>query len=450
MNLIYDILEKCLSSKSIEILTENILENYKNFIYLKNLPYSINLDKFNLQVYSKNDFSSKNILTMFRIIQAKFYKFLKKNKNFINLDYSTELANNKSKNMYITIITNNKLNLNIYKAFLLFYYLDLKFSNSISYLGVDFEFNTKKVALMQVNFEQINKDLFDTSFIFMFDPIQLNKNWKLFFVQKIFCSLNCYKILHGSDSLDIPFVYYDLLYSDIKYIKKFNERFIDTKFLCEYRYFSQNKVLGKCKIYNVLRDDGIITDKKYNELLENDKNMGPIYDIIINVNKLSKNLIFYTLYDVLFLPHLVEEYKKSNSFDLIVELTQFIFLEKKNITKIIPYEELGKINNYFVFFNGRQRLNSLFNIKFNSFVKSNSKIANILKINYFKKTLVSLFKYLFYREICNKFDVYIKISGPRLLYDKSILKNKVEFKFDKFNIVLGDFFNLIKNKKYSR
>ena len=70
--------------------------------------------------------------------------------------------------------------------------------------------------------------------------------------------------------------------------------------MIEYKYYSQDKELGKCKIYNVLKDDGIITEEKYNLLLENDKSMGPIYDIIINVNRLSKNLIFYTLYDAFF------------------------------------------------------------------------------------------------------------------------------------------------------
>lgn len=445
MNFTYKILEECLNLKDLKQVIKKILGNYKKFIELKNLPYEINIDKFKLEVYSKNDYSPKNILTMFRILEGKFYKLLK-NSNFLKLDYKNEIANDKSDNYYLTIITNRDINLDIFKTYLIFYYLNLKFNVGSNYLGIDFEFNTKKVALMQINFEQPNKNLFKTSLIFMFDPIQLSKNWKLFFAQKIICNLNCYKILHGSDSLDIPFVYQELLYNDVKFIKKFNQRFIDTKFLCEYRYYSNNLDLGKCKIYNVLKDDGIITESKYNALLENDQNMGPIYDIIINVFKLSKNLIYYTLYDVLFLTHLVDNYRKIESFDLIVELTQFIFLEKRNVTNIIPLTEIGKINNYLIYFDGMQRINVLFNNQFNEFVKNNTTIKNILKINYFKKTLINLFKFLFYRELCNQYDVYVKISGKRTLYDKAILKIDIDFDFKNFNIVLNKFLGKIKTK----
>lgn len=445
----YKILEECINLNDISKIVKKVLNNYKNFIELKNLSYDFNLDKFKLEIYSKNDYAPKNIFTMFRILEKKFYKLLK-NMNFIKLDYKNEIANDKSENKYITIITDNNLNLDIFKVYLLFYYLNLKFNSGTYYLGIDFEFNTKKVALMQINFEQPNKDLFNISLIFMFDPVQLNQNWKTFFVQKIFCNLNCYKILHGSDSLDIPFVYNELLFNDIKFIKKFNERFIDTKFLCEYRYYSNNQSLGKCKIYNVLKDDGIITEKKYNLLLENDKNMGPIYDIIINVNKLSKNLIYYTLYDVLFLTHLVEKYKKMKSFDLIVELTQFIFLEKKGINNVIPIEELNKINNYVISFNGIHRINVLFNDEFIKFINENNTINNILKINYFKKTLTNLFKFLFYRELCKQFNVYVKVSGGKVLYDKGILKNDVNFNFKNFNLIINSFLDVINKIKIGR
>ena len=86
--------------------------------------------------------------------------------------------------------------------------------------------------------------------------------------------------------------------------------------------------MGKCKIYHVLKDDNIITLKKYDELLINEKNMGPIYDIIIDVNNMSKHLINYTLYDVLYLTHLVDNMKTViKDYDIIIQLTQYIFLD---------------------------------------------------------------------------------------------------------------------------
>ena len=52
---------------------------------------------------------------------------------------------------YLAIITNTRFNLDIFKVYLLFYYINLKFAKDKFYLGIDFEFNTKVVALMQIN-----------------------------------------------------------------------------------------------------------------------------------------------------------------------------------------------------------------------------------------------------------------------------------------------------------
>jgi hypothetical protein len=426
MDTLYIILERCIKSKSLDKLVKIILDNYKEIINIKNINYNLNLDKYNFSIYSKSDISDENIILMFRLVEKNFYKLINKNSKTV-LNYYDEIANNKSNNKYNVIITDNESNIKIFKSYLLIYYLNLKFNKSISYLGLDFEFNTKKVALMQINFEQPNLDLYKISLIFMFNPNQLSHNWKLFFIQKILCNLNCYKILHGSDSLDIPYLYGDLLFNNNKYIEKFTSRFIDTKFLCEYKFYIKNLELGKCKIYHVLKDDGIITKVKYNELLKNEKKMGPIYDIIINVNNMSKHLINYTLYDVLYLTHLVDNFKKIPNYSLIIEITQFIFLEKRKITNNIPYQEINKINNFIIIYkNKKLRLNDIFKDMFSNFIKL-SVLNNILKINYFKSTLIMLFKFIFFVEICNKFIVYSRISHNKILYNKHIIN---------FNIII--------------
>jgi len=289
---------------------------------------------------------------------------------------------------------------------------------------------------MQINFEQPNLDLYNTSLIFMFNPKQLSENWKLFFIQKILCNLNCYKILHGSDSLDIPYLYGDLLFNNNKYIEKFTSRFIDTKFLCEYKFYNQNIDLGKCKIYHVLKDDNIITLKKYDELLINEKNMGPIYDIIIDVNNMSKHLINYTLYDVLYLTHLVDNMKTViKDYDIIIQLTQYIFLEKRKVTNHIPYDEINKINNYIIIDknNNILRLNDIFKDNINTFVKKKNVLKNLLKINYFKNTLIMLLKFIYFTEISNNFTVY---SKKNILYDKTILKYKLIYPEELGKIIL--------------
>ena len=46
--------------------------------------------------------------------------------------------------------------------------------------------------------------------------------------------------------------------------------------------------------------------------------MGPIYNIIVDVNKLNDLLILYTLTDVLYLPELVRKFPKSVTYNFIV------------------------------------------------------------------------------------------------------------------------------------
>jgi len=457
MNSLYIILEKCIKIKTIKKLTNIILANYKKIIHIKNLNHYFNVNKFHLDIYTKSDFSDENIILMFRLLEKRFYKLINTKRKQV-LNYNKEIANNNSNNKYNIIITDSINNLNIFKAYLLLYYLNLKFfqrknqeesdikKHFYSYLGLDFEFNTKKIALMQINFEQSNLDLYNNSLIFMFHPTQLSSNWKLFFVQKIICNLNCYKILHGSDSLDIPYLYNGLLFNNKKYIKKFTSRFIDTKFLCEYKYYMNNLLLGKCKIYHILKDENVITNAKYNSLLLNEKNMGPIYDIIINVNNMSKHLINYTLYDVLFLTHLVDNLKsKIKDYNLIIQITQFIFLEKRKITENIPYEEINKINNYIIIekTNNKLRLNDIFKNIFNKFMNTNNILKNLLKINYFKNVITMLFKFIFYIGICNKFIVYSKISKNKNIYNKNITKYKVSNpkELDKIILEYKKFYN---------
>ena len=66
--------------------------------------------------------------------------------------------------------------------------------------------------------------------IFIIHPDQLDKNWKIFFIEKILCNEFAFKILHGSDSLDLPYIYDQLLQKNSNLIIKFNRQFADTKF----------------------------------------------------------------------------------------------------------------------------------------------------------------------------------------------------------------------------
>ena len=432
--LLYKFLDACIKINNLQKLLSFILKNYKLFDEIKNLDDKFDIENLKIDLYKKNN-NNDNLILMYRILEKKFYNKIS-DVALRNLNYKDELKNYKSNNKYLVFATDNMLSFDILRVYLLFYYSNLKINKNDKYLGLDFEFNTKVVALMQINFEQSRLDLFEYSLIFLFHPNQFSKKWKNFFINKIICG-NTYKILHGSDSLDIPYVYNDLLSNNVELITKFNNYFIDTKFLCEYQFYKNGEKLGKCKIYYFLLNEGIISQKVFDKLLENERKMGPIWDIIIHINRLNESLIDYTLYDVLFLPHLVYNlHKKIEDHKIINELTQLTYIEKRNLLEIVPKNEINKINNYIIFIDKPYRLNDLFN-KFLDKLKSKDNIDKILKINYFKTTLVMIFKYEFIIHAIKKYVIYEKLS-EKIKYDKNILSYKSNY-LNKNNII-----NLIK------
>ena len=248
---VYDLLNKLIKTNDINLLINEILNNKQIFLKLNSIKsYKFNFINFLNKKYDKSK-SDSNLVLMFRLVEGNFYKLVKQI-SYKNLKYKEEIKNDSSSNEYLIFLTNEKIYLNLFKCYLMIYFINISFNQKKMYLGIDFEFNTKVVALMQINFEQSRKDLFNYSLIFLFHPDQLDTNWRKFFIKNILCRNNVYKILHGSDSLDIPYVYNNLLSSDTELIIKFNRYFIDTKYLCEYNFYRKNQDLGKCKIYKLL------------------------------------------------------------------------------------------------------------------------------------------------------------------------------------------------------
>jgi len=255
---------------------------------------------------------------------------------------------------------------------------------------------------MQINFEGDQN-----SFIFILDPRQLDQKTKHFFNKNIMANKNIIKILHGADSLDIPYTYSELLH-DKKLIIDFTMELIDTKYLCEYYNITHD---GKCKIYDVLKSMNVITNKKYIELNENDQKMGPIYDIYINIKNMNENLLLYTLYDVIYLKYLYQSYLKIDKKiygNIVPEFTRYVYLEKREIIDVVRSEKnkIDSMNNYMIYIDktNKRRLNEVF-IGIMSLIKSNI-IHNILKLNYFRANLILLFKFITYSIIIDKHQIY--------------------------------------------
>ena len=145
------------------------------------------------------------------------------------------------------------------------------------------------------------------------------------------CNNKIYKILHGSDSLDIPYTFntFDNNKDDIL---KFTSSLIDTKYLCEYHHI-ENNIEDKCKIKELL-EHKVINQTQFDNLVKNEEKMGNISDIKIDINNISDELVKYSMYDVLFLKYL---YLKFENIDndiykhLIPELTRYIYMERRDV-----------------------------------------------------------------------------------------------------------------------
>ena len=259
-------------------------------------------------------------------------------------------------------------------------------------IGVDFEFNRiknkREIALCQINF--MKKKKMD---IFLFYPPNIKKD--------IFKSLlisDCIKILHGSESLDLPYLFDNII--DDNWDKFFNN-LIDTRYLCEY-YNSSNNIDGRCRIYDLLLLMKVISKSKYNDLMKNDKLMGNIWEINIDVKTMSKELIKYSIYDVLFLPKLFNKFPKNEIYhNIIPQIGNIVFLlryqdkldkyfadvSKHNLTKY------NINNNYFTF-------NDIY-ISVFEWIMTDNFMHNLYQINYFRKFIELIIKNVLYNYLDN-------------------------------------------------
>lgn len=276
-------------------------------------------------------------------------------------------------------------------------------------IGIDFEFNRikseRKIALFQINLESDNDKI-----IYLFYPPHLNaKQIKL--LKKLL--YNETVILHGGESLDIPYLFSEIFTKSnekIKFLKKIK----DTKFLCEYYNIINNYTDYKCKIYSLLFQMNVINKDKFDYLQENENKMGFISQIIINVKKMKKELILYALYDVLYLPRLLKSFPDNNTFNKIIpDITRIVLLSKEYNYIEDRLKILNTFNNYFIL-----RNNNI--ILFNDFYKKvldnieNNILLTLLNINYFKKFITTIIKLSVYIYITNNNKYYFANRDKKL------------------------------------
>lgn len=293
-------------------------------------------------------------------------------------------------------------------------------------MGIDFEFNTKKVALMQILFEIHKRDKIIKKYYIIYPPM-LDNETSDYLKYHIMSNLNILKILHGSESLDIPYIVEDLFNHEVEPLIDFFMSMVDTRYLCEYLNVI-NKGDNICRIYDLLVKLNIISEDEKQKLDLNEDKMGHIYEIFIDINKLSDELITYAIHDVVYLTDAYKKLKKMiiehnpKNYYLLLDLIRYCFMERRNVTNIgDDVIIINMMNNYFYYINKSNvhteymlskitdtisevnqdyyyKINLLktYDIILKDFIDSYDSVMIMSKINYLKTNLLSLFKTIVY------------------------------------------------------
>jgi hypothetical protein len=287
---------------------------------------------------------------------------------------------NSNKKIYKILVVNNN------EQFQFMNDIFIKFNNSNTIIGLDFEFQkvskeTRINALTQINLENDS----DEGYIFIFYPPNLTNDVKISYI-KLLCNKSIIKILHGGESLDIPYLFDTLFNKNKKLIKNFIYNLYDTKFLCEY-YHIENNINKKCSIYNLLEEFNIIGEIQISFLKELEEKLGLIHLVTFNINNLSDTMILYALYDVLYLPSLITKFIKISPIykNIIKELTAIIYYYKRCEDQQFQNYKI-ELNNYY---------NNNLIEKYNTFIQNNNDnlLIKLSNITYFKDFIKFLIKY---------------------------------------------------------
>lgn len=258
----------------------------------------------------------------------------------------------------------------------------------------------------------------------------------------LLCDESTIKVLHGAESLDIPYIFNNLLNNNKYKIKKFIQNLYDTKFICDYYYL--DKPRGKCGIYNILEEFRVIDKKEIKYLDDLGNKLGEIYLLDFNIFTMTKEMIEYAYYDVLYLPDLIKSifnyFNKNNDLKLIQELTGINYYYKRNDGANLQ-NKINQFNNYFIKYrDDKIKLIDYFNWYYYS--ELSSKLIKLARIKYFNNFIETIIKLVIYLKLVNNKKIFIsneEINNDKLneynisdilLNNKELLKefNKIYLK----------------------
>lgn len=474
------------NEKNLEISIEHIysnLENYlefakkwmdkvvetKNNIFPSHKENEISLNNYVNYTLKKNPESVEYCLVFFLFIREIVQTYLiQKNQLVVNaneefMNFSSLSNKKKNPKKYFVNLTDTQLEMKVYAIFIFCFYLE-SFSNKLlrkkklnNYVCIDLEFNKKELAIMQINYEAKY-----SANIFLTDPKKFTPLLQKLFNQLILENRFIIKILHGSDSLDIPNIYKLVLLGNRDSIIKFTRSMVDTRFLCEYQKSTIEKIQPKCTIYNALLDYKVVDQDKFQYLEQITEQLGPVQDIAWYLHKISKMQITYAYNDVLFLKYLYQNiFKMTKSagdkvhegLTYVPEITQFIYLERRDVTGIINRckTAVDPINNFFIRKNDGTPITiiTIFNkLMENPVLNNNVDIKSILAITLFKTLLLILFKYITFSYISYHYTIN---KDRKTKYDQKLELNWVlndleQNKFDLMKKLILSFRDYVKNK----
>jgi hypothetical protein len=370
--------------------------------------------KFDLVLYGKNEFYPK--------LNSKTYNVLK---------------------------ANNKENINYMIQFFIDYIEKVKLTNKSYYIGIDFEFRkiSKKdrdVALMQINLED---DDTLVGFIFLLYPPDLNDK-QLDILIQLLSEPNIIKILHGSESLDIPYLFNQILKTKDN-ITGFCSNFYDTKYLCDYYRIVNNNADIKCSIYNLLLDHKIISQAKLTDLNSIEEHTGPIYLVVIDLYNMTDDIFKYSLYDVIYLPELIKKFINNGIIykKIIPQVSCVINKYRRNIED--EFSKIERIINYLniaFIYDGDEKilLKDIWENYFYFITDQHKYLEYIMFMHYFKNFFEVITKMLIFNTISKIYPIY---KMKENVEDKVYVKFNYYYKWlsnysDLYNIFM-DFQNII-------
>lgn len=282
-------------------------------------------------------------------------------------------------------------------------------------ISMDFEFNncsfkkgneyneckknsigSKEIAIFQILLEddEIKNDD-EIVNIYLFYPPDLSEGQTKILV-KLLTTDNIKKILHGGESLDIPYLFNILLKNEDNKIK-FCSNLYDTKYICEYYHLVKN-TKDKCKIYYFLKEMEIISNEQFNNLLKNEEDMGPIWYINLNINKLSKNVILYSSFDVLYLKELLSKLIKLNSLEeinIVSGMSSINYIYRLAIPENLDYiDKITEFNVHYLYDNNKEGIKFLdiYDLYYYWYDDEYKIFSKLTEINFFKRFIQTVIK----------------------------------------------------------